>query len=450
MAVDESVLTADAPDEPSSTTRRFSLGPESGPRLSVSRRDLLVGGLAAVVAAGVVTVALLALDDDGEGSPSAARSSASVTEPSPSATRPPSGELADAPGAPADETERRTPVDAVEEERDGDGGSSLPTVPLLGVVGAVLAAGVLEKWRRHRARPPMEPPLERIPRPGPRLDVDGEGLPAHTDATLAGRLGAALVHLAGNVRPRSGEGCPQPRVVQVGDDRIDIMLSEPDPSPPSPWRPEASGWFWILGVHTALPAAEEEASPLPALVTVGTGESHVLVDLEAYGVVALVGDADACRNVARAMVTELSTRAEGLVTVEVIGDLRVDATARLNGVDRHGSWDDVDTGIIGTSARLLDTGGWPHTWAARASGRIYDGWAPTVWFTEASQASRYRDALEAISSQPGAGSAMVVVGDDPGCGLRIHLDDEGGFEIPDLKLNGKARMLATEVAGSAS
>lgn len=470
-------MIADAPEE---QARRFTLGPESGPRLSVSRRDALVGGLAAVIAAGGATVALLALDDDGGGPPSDARPSASVTEPSPSATRPPSVEVTDAPGSPAPadgtetqaETGRRTPVDPAEEQGDGDGGSSSPSVPLVGVAGALLAAGALEAWRRHRARPPMEPPLEPIDRPAPRLDADaddegkgdadgngdaegtgngdgeGESLPEHTDTTRARRLDAALVHLARNVRPRSGQPCPQPRVVLVRDGRIDVMLSEPDSSPPSPWRSEASGRFWVVGPHTALPATDE-AFPVLALVTVGTGDSQVLVDLEAYGVVALVGHEDACRNVARAMVTELSTRAEGLVTVEVVGDLLGDATATLDGVDRHGSWDDVDTRIIGTSARLLDSGGWPHTWAARTSGRIYDGWAPTVWFTEASPGSRYREALEAIASRPGAGSALVVVGDDPGCGLRIHLDHQGGFEIPDLNLSGTARTLAVEVAGSA-
>lgn len=479
----ESVVVSDASHEPSSTaTRGLSLGPASGPRLAVSRRDVLVGGLAAAVAAGGATVALLALDDDGDGPPAAHQPPAPVVEPSPSATRPPSVEVtapanpanpAGPPEGAAEETEQRTPADPAGDEQDesddrGDGGSSSPSVPLLGVVGALLAAGALEAWRRYRARPPMEPPLEPLSRPGPRLGAsasagagaDGESLPegAHgsgdEDAARARRLEAALVHLARNVRPRPGEPCPQPRVVQVGDDRIDVVLSEPDPLPPSPWRPEASGRLWIVGAHTALaaPQPQGDAFPLPALVTVGTGESRVLVDVEAYGVVALVGHEDACRNVARAMVTELSTRAEGLVTVEIVGDLLGDALARLDGVDRHASWDDVDTGIIGTSARLLDSGGWPHTWAARASGRIYDGWAPTVWFTGASPGSRYREALEAVASRPGAGTAMVVVGDDPGCGLRIRLDGQGGFEIPDLQLSGTARTLAPgamEVAGSA-
>lgn len=187
-----------------------------------------------------------------------------------------------------------------------------------------------------------------------------------------------------------------------------------------------------------VPGPQDVSSPLPALVTVGAGDADVLVDLEAYGVVALVGDEHAYQDMTRAMVAELSARAEGTVAVEMVGG-PIDATVLLDGVDYHEACDEVETGIVGTSARLLDTGGWPHTWAARASGRIYDGWVSTVWLTAATDERRHLDALDAIATRPGAGSAMVGVGDDPGCGLRIHLDGHGRFHIPQLGLQGEAQ-----------
>lgn len=280
----------------------------------------------------------------------------------------------------------------------------------------------------------------------------------------AGRIGAALVHLAASVKPQKGRPYPQPRVVRVNDGRIDVLLSKAHPSPPSPWRPEASGLAWVLDADVPLPPTEE-ILPLPSLVTIGTSESNVLadleaygvtgtreseilLDLEAYGVVALVGDEDACRSMARAMAVELSARARGLATVEVIGRPLGEALAGLDGVDHHETWDDVDTAAIATSARLLDTGGWPHTWAARASGRIFDGWEARVWITGASQQKPYLDALDAIATRPGAGSVLLVVGDDPGRGLRIHVDGQGQFRIPDLQLRGHAWALApTRSAG---
>jgi hypothetical protein len=409
-----------------------------GRRVSgLSRRGLLAGSIGAAVAAGLAVAAVLGFGGGAEDPPSASRSSPSATQPSPTvvgpspaATRPSSRQGVGSSGASTRAGSCTGSCEAASTEQvdAGEDGSWSAAGPLLGAAGVLLAAGALWKLRRHLQRRRSRQPADRV--------------------------GEALVHLAGNVRPRDGDGYPQPRVVRVSDGRIDVLLSQPDPSPPPPWRPEGFGLAWVLDADVPLPPTEE-APPLPALVTIGTTDSDIvagleadggngtteadiLVDLEAYGVVALVGDEDTCRGMARAIAGELSTRAQGLAAVEVIGDPLDDATARLDGVDRHESWDDLDTATIDTSARLLDTGGWPHTWAARSSGRIDDGWPPTVWITERSQESRYLDTLDAIATRPGAGSALVVVGHDPGRGLRIHLDDQGRFNIPDLNLRGKA------------
>lgn len=405
----------------------------------VSRRRVGAGGVVAVVAAAAVVAAVVASRDEVEEPLPAPRPAAAL--PSPSATRPSSrdvggGGLPPVTPTPTEADQRPAPPDAVEVWNDADGSSSR-TAPLLLGAGVVVVVG-LRVRRGRRARPSVEGPQEPPP-PAPQLDVYRR-LPERADEPAASRLDSALVHLAGHVRLRSGQGCPQPRAARVSDGRIDVMLSLPDPSPPAPWRPEASGLSWVLDADVALPTVED-AFPLPALVTVGTGESHTLVDLEAYGVVALVGDGDACRAMARAMVAQVSARADGLVAVQVVGDALADAATGLDGVDHHESWSAVDTGTIGTSARLLDTGGWPHTWAARVSGRIYDNWEPTVWLTRASRERRYLDALDAIATRPGAGSVLVVVADDPGCGLRIHLDGHGRFEIADLNIRGTAHTL---------
>jgi len=96
---------------------------------------------------------------------------------------------------------------------------------------------------------------------------------------------------------------------------------------------------------------------------------------------------------------------------------------------------------------MVEAGGWPHTWAARSSGRIYDGWAPTVWITGPSGDPAYRDLVEVANANPGTGSAVVVVGADPGCGLRIQLGANGEFEIPELGLRGQAQRLDASVTG---
>jgi hypothetical protein len=306
---------------------------------------------------------------------------------------------------------------------------------------------------RWSARPKPSDRTAAPPETGEEADNEA-AVPEPRDETAA-RVDAALVHLAGNLKPRNGGGIAQPRVVRSDAGRIDVLLSRPDPSPAAPWRSEASGMSWVLGADVALPPAGA-VLPLPSLVTIGTSAPDVMLDLddygvisstgsdifvnlEAYGVLALVGDGDACRSMARAIAGELAARPKRSIAVELVGSPLDDSAARLDGVDRHRSWDEVDTSTIATSAGLLDAGGWPHTWAARASGLVFDGWAATIWVAEPSPHPRYREALDAIASRPGAGSVLVVVGDDPGRGLRIHLDSKGGFRIPDLHLRGNVR-----------
>lgn len=329
------------------------------------------------------------------------------------------------------------------QDEDDDDDSSLPAVPVLGVAGTLLAVAALRELHRRQARRRTKLPTSVVPPVAPRLQLHRELLLRSKDHN-ADRLDAALAYLARSLRAHNRSDAAQPRVVQVAEHRIDVLLDRPDPAPPRPWHAEASGLIWVLDVDVEIPPVGDDLRPLPALVTVGIGDADILVDLEAYGVVALIGDEDACRGLARSMVTDLSARADDDVAVEIVGQVLEHSLGRLDAVRHHGGWNDVDVRTIETSARLLDSGGWPHTWAARTSGRIYDGWTPTVWVTGASDDPRFHDTLEAIDRRPGAGSALVVVGGDPGCGLRIHLDSHGGFEIPELNLYGATQRIDSD------
>jgi len=464
----------------------------------IGRRGLLLGGGAVVVAVLAVAV-VLALGGDADDPSPVAQPSPTTVGPSPAATRPSSRDVAGSAGASTgqesctencapDTTEqasRREPVAAVDEDdRGARGGSSLPTGPLFGAAGVLLVVGGLWELRRHQSRPSEEvpPDPDSAFRPPPQPDVDRQLADRSDEAdetdTTNGtngtngtdkigtdkaaappkdRVGAALGHLARGVGQRNGRVGPQPRVVRVSDARIDVLLSKPDPSPPSPWQAEASGLSWVLGADATLPTTSSAGHPLPALVTVGTSESDILVDieaygvigtsepdilvnLEAYGVVALVGDEAACRAMAHSMAAELSGRAaRGEVAVTIVGDPLDDAAAMVDGVVHQASWKTVDASPIDAMARLLETGGWRHTWAARASGSIPDAWTPTVWITKSTDERRYLDLFAAVASRPGAGIVMLVVGHDPNRGLRIHLDAQGRFDIPDLALHGTAR-----------
>lgn len=330
------------------------------------------------------------------------------------------------------------------EEDDASGGNSIPAAPLLGIAGSLMAVGVARDLRRRRARRSAKLPIGTVPSPPPPLTVAGEVLEADEDA--ADRLDTAIAHLANNLRPRRGADSVQPRVVQATGGRIDVCLDRADPNPPAPWRPEASGLIWVLDENQAL-SPLEDPTPLPSLVTVGVGDADVLLDLEAHGVIGLVGDPTMCQRMARSMVAELAVRGEGIVATTLVGDVLGQSEMGFDGVDVASSWSDVDTSAIEGSVRLLDAGQWPHTWAARASGRVFDGWAPSIWVTLPTDDPRCLSAIEAVSTRPGAGSAVVVVGGDPGCGLRIHVDEDGNFRIPDLGLTGAAQLLGSQATG---
>lgn len=384
--------------------------------------------------------------DDAEAPPTSEQVTPPVAPVPPETTTPAS--TGSEPTVPSAPTETRQDGPAPEQNETGageDDDTGLPAVPLLGVAGTLLAVGVVRELGRRRTRRATVLPVDVVPPPAPHAEVGAELL---TRGDIAGgdRLDAALADLAPRLRQGRAGQCAQPRIVQVADDRIDVLLDRPQPGASKPWRAEAAGLVWVLDPDEQ-PAPTEDVLPLPALVTVGRGEAEILVDLEAHGVVAIVGSDEVGLGLARSIVAELSAHSEGTVAVEIVGDLLDDRSARLDGVRRHTSWDDVDTQTIDMSARLLHAGGWPNTWAARASGRIYDGWAPTVWITRHTDHDRYRQAIDAVSAHPGAGSAMVVVGGDPGCGLRIHLDDHGRYDIPELNLHGEAQTLDADVAG---
>lgn len=329
---------------------------------------------------------------------------------------------------------------------DDDSGDEVPWAArgLLGAGGAVLAAVVMRELRRRTSRRDVQTPAWMRAPDVRRVEVDTE-LFLRADEPAVTRLDRALAHLAANLHPRPGESCPVPRVVLSRGGRVDLMVDPPHPSPPAPWRTEAAGLFWVLDEDEALPAGDDP-SPLPALVTVGVDDAQLLIDLEAFGVVALVGDPAACQQLARSVVAEMAMRSEGTLAIELVGDVLGDSSEQLEGVRRRAGWDDVEQGLVATSAGLLETGGWPHTFSARSSGRIYDGWAPTIWVTGAESHPTYLDTVSTLAGRPGCGAAVLVVGHDPGHGLRIHLDAAGRFEIPALGLDGVAQGIEAGVA----
>ena len=90
---------------------------------------------------------------------------------------------------------------------------------------------------------------------------------------------------------------------------IELLWDAPMNCAKAPWEATPGGWSWRLLYD---PAAEVPEATLPAaipgLVTLGRRhDAQVLIDLEAFGSVAVSGDPRAAEDVVRAVVLELGS-----------------------------------------------------------------------------------------------------------------------------------------------
>ncbi|MBI2709098.1 MAG: LysM peptidoglycan-binding domain-containing protein [Actinobacteria bacterium] len=289
--------------------------------------------------------------------------------------------------------------------------------PVAGTGATVLVAGwaaAVRLRRRRRAvlrRPGTQPP----PTPAGVRDVEAALLGA--DTSHVDWLGLELRHLASVIAARPGRACAQPRLVQVGVDRIEMFLAEPVVASPPGWRPVAAGRIWELTEPTPGPklaASADRISPMPALVTIGGDPDQlVLLDLEAAGAVALTGDPEGVDALARAMVVELATSplSETLTVLTLNVDVAcVHLYERVRPVNS----------LHAAAAALRDTAQWtastlaawryPSTFAARTANRC-EAFGPTI--------AVVADPVPAVTGdlgdlagevRPAGGIALVLVG----------------------------------------
>ena len=124
-------------------------------------------------------------------------------------------------------------------------------------------------------------------------------------------LDHALRDLAAQAR-RDGFGLPEVVAARLGTDSLDLIITHPAKAP-APWQQAPDGSRWTLSraaeVANVYGAAVGMLAPYPTLVAIGLDPDGAtwLVDLEATGIVQLLGDETACAELARFMAAELAT-----------------------------------------------------------------------------------------------------------------------------------------------
>ncbi len=325
-------------------------------------------------------------------------------------------------------------------------------VGLLGAAGTLLAVGIGGAVFRRRRRRQLQLPKQAPPPPPPELDELRAEVAAGADTDHASRLRQALCEVADSLAQRRSD--VRPRVVQISDQRVEVLLSRAVLPVPRGWRPEASGSAWVLdGAH--LDIAEDGASPCPALVSLGRPDAgaQVYLDLEAEGVVALTGEADAVTDLARSWVLELATSpVAGGVSVVVVGADLLGESGAWERVRRVEAWAEVAEDAIAwveQSRALLAANRWPTPLAGRLSTRRTDDLSPLVLVLgEAPDDERFETLCQAVLVDPVAVSVVVVGGEVEGA-TRIEVGG-GKLAIPSLGLVCRAQAVSSATAEQVS
>lgn len=295
----------------------------------------------------------------------------------------------------------------------------------------LLAVGIgAELARRRRRRMRSVSPDKRIALPSGgaarverRLahsaDVDGA---SWVDLGLR-RLGAALREA--NV----GAGAPVITGVRLGTGTLVVEAASPTPGA-APFVAKASTWRLSRTALEALAGSSFAPTPTPCLVSLGRSDTSelMLVNLEAHGVVAVVGGHEHVAGAIRAMAVELATCAwaeyEELVLVGVAPELSCVSRVRVCEV--------LDQSLIADLTRwaesaeaALSADGWASLSAARVMDVAHDlRWGPMVVIVGPGVDT---GALEALAGRPG----VVVVRPGQAEGAWVLRAEGGRLWVPD-------------------
>jgi hypothetical protein len=234
---------------------------------------------------------------------------------------------------------------------------------------------------------------------------------------------------------------PTVQAVLLGPTDLEVLLQESTEAAPPPFTLAASGRRWTLPCHIPVShleaIAEDAVAPLPGLVSLGfSGAGQLLVNLEAPGLTALVGDPTATRPLLDAMAAELAAAASsGLAQVLLVGfgpEPHLDWVHRVERLDdvlpdlerqTQAAADQVDKAEVGS---VLD---------GRLVGDGADAWRPTIVLVAQPPGRASLERLATVTANPHRSTvaAAVVAGDAAQAAWQLEVAD-GQVRVPALDL----------------
>lgn len=295
-----------------------------------------------------------------------------------------------------------------------------------GLSSVALAVGAKRHIQRRRREFALEHDGADLPAPVPDQRQVYQTVVAMADEDLIAELQYALGELSVDFAD-SGVPC-RPRLVRHSADSLEVLLDQPATVIPDGWRAEGDGLVLTLEHDINLNVDLDGPScPAPLMVTIGQPDegAHLYLDLEVEGVLALEGDVEAARRLARSILTELAlTPLADSNRVITIGDLVDPEAAGLPQLTHKETWhdfaDDLTAWATGSHSALT-LNDWPNAFVGRGHDPNHDALMPMVVVATKPPPPELLDLL--VDSQPSA-VAVVVADAFEGALTTIHCDAE--------------------------
>ncbi len=262
------------------------------------------------------------------------------------------------------------------------------------------------------------------------------------DVPLIRWAGQQLAQLVGGL-PTGFDAIPV-AVELSEEDGIEVLWDQAASGAPSPWQAIGGGWSWTCGYDPDQPVPDDELpAPLPALVTIGQRDDRqVMINLEAFGSVSVVGDRRRSEDFVRSLVVELGggdDLADAYVYVESgTPDLRFGSSlSRVRGVSSEQLVTQLACARSTTQDQL--SGAAAATTIDYRAGRAD---RPPIEATVAVSAAT--DDTAALLAQVGPGASAVVLG-QADTSATVILDASGTGRLEPLGVTFTAVGLSAEV-----
>lgn len=343
-----------------------------------------------------------------------------------------------APSVEADEPASAADDDADHEEAD----RALAEAAALGGLSSIaLAVGLKRLIDRRRRRYMNEHDGELRGRTPVEQRELHQAIVAQADEERIDDLQGALGRLAAAL---AAEGSARrPRMIRHAATSLEVLLDQPDSNPPAGWTTSEDGTIWTLTArHDLDEPYDGPLCPTPLMVTVGQPEddAQLYLDLEADGLIALVGDPAVAMDLARSILTEmtLSPLAETLRVIS-LGSIVNESAKVLEHLTLVDSWDGIAEDLVAWAAQshgALTERDWPNAFIGRGHDADHDALVPIAVVADRPPPPELAEALRA--SQPSA-VAVVVVGAFPQAAASVRCrPDSLDFDMIDVACTPQA------------